>query len=166
MNVQVSKKDLTQRPRRRRNKSTSRFNLVPPNTTAIEHVLTFHVLYRHLLYRHWIIPKSNTALTRPTVSFGRDAETLERALTGDTLQLFQDFEEDKPEEAAKLKVQLLQMVKTGFVKKDEPFTVEQMTRMISGMSSNGSSNAAKARIARNRRNAFDSEDDESDSDLM
>ena len=96
----------------------------------------------------------------------KDAETLERALTGDTLQLFQDFEEDKPEEAAKLKVQLLQMVKTGFVKKDEPFTVEQMTRMISGMSSNGSSNAAKARIARNRRNAFDSEDDESDSDLM
>ena len=79
-----------------------RFNLfLDPNTTAIEHVLTFHLLYRHLLYRHllyrhllyrhllyrhllyryllyrhllyrhWIIPAYiNTALTRPTVSFG------------------------------------------------------------------------------------------------
>ena len=49
-----------------------------PNTTAIEHVLTFHLLYRHLLYRHllyylllcfhllyrhWIIPPS----TRPSL---------------------------------------------------------------------------------------------------
>ena len=54
-----------------------------PNTTAIEHVLTFHllychllyrhllyrhllyhrVLYLHLLYRHWIIPTS----TRPSL---------------------------------------------------------------------------------------------------
>ena len=48
-----------------------RFNLfLNPNTAAIEYVLTFHLLYRHLLYRHWIILTINTALTRPTVSFG------------------------------------------------------------------------------------------------
>ena len=79
------------------NKAIRRFNLfLDPNTTAIVYVLTFHLLYRHLLYchllyrhllyhrllylhllyrhllyRHWIIPTYiNTALTRPTVSFG------------------------------------------------------------------------------------------------
>ena len=68
-----------------------RFNqFLDPNTTAIEHVLTSHLLYRHLLYchllyrhlfyRHLLLSSSslssldntyiNTALTRPTVSFG------------------------------------------------------------------------------------------------
>ena len=35
------------------NGTVSRFNLfLDPNTTAIEHILTFHLLYRHLLYCH------------------------------------------------------------------------------------------------------------------
>ena len=57
-----------------------------PNTAAIEYVLTFHLLYHHLLYRHLLYRHVlyrhlllsslgntyiNTALTRPTVSFGR-----------------------------------------------------------------------------------------------
>ena len=59
---------------------------VHPNTTAIGYVPTFnllyhhllyrHLLYRHVLYRHLLLSSLgntyiNTALTRPTVSFGR-----------------------------------------------------------------------------------------------
>ena len=46
-------KDLASSPTTRFSKYHVGLNLfLDPNTTAIEHVLTFHLLYRHLLYRH------------------------------------------------------------------------------------------------------------------
>ena len=96
----------------------------------------------------------------------KDAETLERALSGMTLQLFQDFEEDSPEDAAQLKVQLLQMVTTGMLKKDETITEAQMTRMIGGMSSKAEQPKKSKWAPTSRRRGCDSEDSESDSDLM
>jgi hypothetical protein len=94
-------------------------------------------------------------------------EEFMKAMRGGAYELFSEFEEDNASGAKTLKLQILVMIRQGFLKDegDGTITKEQMGRMIQGVKNASAQAAANAKAQRSRRCGFDSEEDDDDSDL-
>ena len=95
-----------------------------------------------------------------------DEERLQDAMDDAAAARLDDFVEESPAVAASLKVQLLQMARSGKLLECGQIDEISLADMIAEAKAGAERSKAKITAARRRRRGVDSDDDESDSDLM